>query len=192
MYRRHLLFMWLWQMFALGLHNIRPMGCFLQPARAFTTAENIAKAWTRISNCRSKISSILQWNLHMKNEIDFCGPRQTYVDNLALRAFWVVQAWLTQQMITEVPHAYQLLSKLPSCQPSQFISHWLNLSGCQTKNVYLNVTNLRQKLKLKNHLTGHVLFKIWSCAWCGPQNFSLYEPWVAHPGAMTISKSQGW
>jgi len=74
-------------------------------------------------------------------------------------------------MITEVPHAYQLLSKLPSCQPSQFISHWLNLSGCQTKNVYLNVTNLRQKLKLKNHLTGHVLFKIWSCAWCGPQNF---------------------
>jgi len=52
-------------------------------------------------------------------------------------------------MITEVPHAYQLLSKLPSCQPSQFISHWLNLSGCQTKNVYLNVTNLRQKLKLK-------------------------------------------
>jgi len=28
-----------------------------------------------------------------RNEIDFCGPLEIYVDNLALWAFWVVQAW---------------------------------------------------------------------------------------------------
>jgi len=34
------------------------------------------------------------------------------------------------------------------------------LFGGQTKNIYLNITNLRQKYKSENHLVGHTVFKI--------------------------------
>jgi len=68
--------------------NYGPRKCFLLPARAFLVVENVAKARPRVNTCRrSTISSILH-----RSEIDFCGPRQIYVDNLALRDFWVVQA----------------------------------------------------------------------------------------------------
>jgi len=52
--------------------------------------------------CKSSTSSKWLWFQNFfntatksphRNEIDFCGSRQTYVDNLALRACWVVQAW---------------------------------------------------------------------------------------------------
>jgi len=39
---------------------------FLRPARPFSSVENVAKARPRISNCRSRISSILQGNLHIE------------------------------------------------------------------------------------------------------------------------------
>jgi len=32
-----------------------------------------------------------------QNEMAACGPLEIYVDNLALRAFWVVQAWISQK-----------------------------------------------------------------------------------------------
>jgi len=38
----------------------------LRTARAFSIAENVAKARPRISNCRYRISSILQQNLYIK------------------------------------------------------------------------------------------------------------------------------
>jgi len=43
-----------------------PPKLFLRPARAFSIAENVAKARPRISNCCYRISSILQWNLYIE------------------------------------------------------------------------------------------------------------------------------
>jgi len=56
-----------------------PRELFMRPARAFSIVEIVAKARTRISNCRSRNSSILQLNLHIQNEIDFCGLRQKFM-----------------------------------------------------------------------------------------------------------------
>jgi len=47
--------------FTTGLHNIRS-------ARAFSIVENSAKARSRISNCCSRISCILQRNLHIETK----------------------------------------------------------------------------------------------------------------------------
>jgi len=43
-----------------------PQNLSLRPARAFSIVENVAKARPRISNCRSRISSILQQNLYIE------------------------------------------------------------------------------------------------------------------------------
>ena len=45
-----------------------PRKLFLQPARTFSIIENVAKARPRISNCRSRISSIPQQNLYIEME----------------------------------------------------------------------------------------------------------------------------
>ena len=45
-----------------------PRKLFLRPARAFSIIENVAKARPRISNCRSRISSIPQRNLFIEME----------------------------------------------------------------------------------------------------------------------------
>jgi len=50
-------------------NTARGLQLFLQPARAFSIVENVVKVRPRISNCRSKLSSILQRNLHMKWDI---------------------------------------------------------------------------------------------------------------------------
>ena len=43
-----------------------PRKLFFRPTRAFSIAENVTKARPRISNCRSRFSSILQRNLYME------------------------------------------------------------------------------------------------------------------------------
>jgi len=64
-----------WQQLAIikaGLHNngpgtaCGPLKPILRPASAFSILENVAKARPRISNCRSRISSILQRNLYIE------------------------------------------------------------------------------------------------------------------------------
>ena len=69
-----------------GLHNMRPAEAFLAARESFLSCRKRCKSSTS-SNCRSRISCILQ-----RIEMEFCDLRQIYVDNLALRAFWVVQA----------------------------------------------------------------------------------------------------
>ena len=48
---------------------------FLRPARAFSIAENVAKTWPRITNCHSRISSILvlQRNIHIEMKSKFAA-----------------------------------------------------------------------------------------------------------------------
>ena len=45
---------------------MRPAKAFLRPARAFSIVEIVGKARPRISNCRSRISSILQRNFYIE------------------------------------------------------------------------------------------------------------------------------
>ena len=48
-----------------------PRKLFLRPARTFSIIENVAKARPRISNCRSRISSIPQRNLYIEMKQTF-------------------------------------------------------------------------------------------------------------------------
>ena len=50
-----------------------PRKLILPPARAFSIAENVAKARPPISNCRSRISSILQRNLYIQMKVTFAA-----------------------------------------------------------------------------------------------------------------------
>ena len=69
-----------------------PPNFFVRPARTSSIVRNVAKGRPRISTCRSQnFFHATTKSLH-RNETDFCGPQQIYVDNLALRAFRVVQA----------------------------------------------------------------------------------------------------
>jgi len=53
-----------------------PRKPFLRPARAFSVVENVAKARLWISNCRSRISSILQRNLRIKMNYSFAAHNE--------------------------------------------------------------------------------------------------------------------
>jgi len=86
--------------------------CHLQE---FPNCEKCCKSSTLNSgNCRSWILSILQRNLYIKMK-EFCSLQQLYIDHLALRAFWVVQAWLRNTYIpqfsksTYFTSSYQIL-----------------------------------------------------------------------------------
>ena len=64
----------------------------MQPTRTFANCRKCCKSST--SNKQLSFQNFFHTttkSLH-RNKIDFCGVRQIYVDNLALRVFWVVQA----------------------------------------------------------------------------------------------------
>jgi len=67
-----------------GLHN-------LWPSWAFAIAENVATAWLLIYNYLSRFSFKLQ-----QNEIESVSRGKFMLVNLALRAFWVVPACLSE------------------------------------------------------------------------------------------------
>jgi len=75
-----------------GLHNIRPVEAFLAAHENFLNRRKCCESSTSskklsFQNLFNTTTKSLHWNW-----IDFCGSRQIYVDNLALRDFRVVQA----------------------------------------------------------------------------------------------------
>ena len=60
-----------------------PRELFLLPARACFVEDNVAESRLGIINCRSRISSKLLYKevSLQRNEINFCGAQQTYVNH---------------------------------------------------------------------------------------------------------------
>ena len=71
-----------------------PQKLFLRSARALSIVENVAKARPRMIVVPEFLNFFQTTTNYLHGyEIDFCGPRHIYVDDLVLRTFWVVQAW---------------------------------------------------------------------------------------------------
>ena len=122
---------------------MRPVKAFLWPARAFSIVENVAKARPRISNCRSRISSILQRNLYIEKKWTFTA-RGKYMLIIWPFELWVVQAWprdctSSDIYISNTNNCRTLYCKLKH-QPNLFVGDIINFQ--LKKCIHINWTTI--------------------------------------------------